>query len=78
MDRPECDQEIVKEADIQNAPEIHAFLERIREKTAGALRERSEEEITRNISRFVTIRDGEKIIACGEIFQTENIFTLEL
>ncbi len=78
MERIGCDDEIVKKAEIQEALEIHAFLERIRENTGNALRERKTAEITQNINWFVIIRDGEKIIACGEVFQTENTFTLEL
>jgi N-acetylglutamate synthase-like GNAT family acetyltransferase len=39
---------------------------------------RSKEEIQDTIGNFVTIKQNGKIIACGEIFQTENTFTLEL
>ncbi len=78
MERSECDEEIVKKADKIDAYGVYTFLEKIRTLSANALRERSEQEITTNIDQFMIIRDGEKIIACGEIFQTDDTFTLEL
>ncbi len=78
MEPPECDEEIVKKALKEEANDIYTFLEKIRNQTADALRERSRENIVKTIDQFVTIKDGERIIACGEIFQTENTFTIEL
>jgi GNAT superfamily N-acetyltransferase len=57
---------------------LFEFLESVRKRTHGMIRPRSEEEIREKIWNFVTIKDGDKIIACGEIFQTDNTFTLEL
>lgn len=78
MEPPECDPDIVKRAETKDTAEIYTFLEKIRALTGNALRARTQGEIQNNIDDFVVICEGGNVIACGQIFQTDNSFTLEL
>jgi len=74
----EHNKKTIEPANEWDVETLYEFLESVRAKTNNALRMRSEEEIRKNIRSFVTIKQDGNIIACGEIFQTEDATTLEL
>lgn len=75
---PEKQHEIVQEANEWEARKLFEFLESVRKRTDGMLRERSEEEVHLNIDGFITIKKDGEIIACWEIIKIWEDGTLEL